>query len=184
MSVLITPTCPVSCEGVLVPVDFDLCAPEVHYGEVSKIYIAAVDAADFANIELLAEWTARLSETLVDPNAIRPLTVLGDLPVAEQTEISISGDRTIVGFKQFTLTFEIDETSSINYNFLLTSECNLTFKIWFETSDGQMYGGNEGIIASLRLNLMIPRERTDIVKYMGTLKWKSVFSPLRSLSPM
>jgi len=184
MSVLLAPTCPINCEGVLVPVDFDICAPEVHYGEVSKIYIAAVDAADFTNIELLAEWTARLSETSVDPDAIRPLTVLGDLPVAEQSEVPISGDRIIVGAKQFTLTFEIDETNSINYNMLLTSECNLTFKMWFETSDGMMYGGNEGIIASLRLNLMIPRERTDIVKYMGTLKWKSVFSPLLSLSPM
>ena len=191
MSVLIPITCPVGCEGALVPVNFDLCAPEVHYGEVSKIYLADADAASFvsyAAIETAAAWQARIDltdpQTTTGPNVIRVLTVLGDLPVAEQTEISISGDRTIVGAKQFTLTFEIDETNAYNYNFLLTSECNLTFKMWFETSDGMMYGGLDGIIASLRLNLMIPRARTDIVKYMGTLKWKSVFSPYVSLSPL
>jgi hypothetical protein len=182
MSVLTLPSCPDDCTGLPL-VDFDVCAPEIHYGEVSKIYIAAADADPFTNIELLPEWTARLSETSVDPDAIRPLTVLGDLPVAEQSELTISGDRTVVGYKQFVLNFEVDETNGVNYNFMLTAECNLSFLIWFETSDGVMYGGNEGILATVRLSLMIPRERTDIVKYMGTAKWKSVFSPLRSHSP-
>ena len=62
---------------------------------------------------------------------------------------------------------EIDETNVTNYNFLLTTECNLKFKMWFDTSDGILYGGNEGIEASILMNLVIPRERTDVVKYMG-----------------
>ena len=183
MSVLVIPTCPTDCSG-LPAVYFDECAPDVHYGEVVKLYMAAVDAADFTNVELLGEWTTRLSDAGVDPDAIRELTVYGELPEAEQTEITISGDRTVVGYKQFTLNFEVDETNDINYNWLMNLECNLKFKIWFETSDGRLYGGNEGIEATVRANLMIPKERTDIVKFIGTAKWKSIFSPLVGDSPM
>jgi hypothetical protein len=184
MSVLLLPTCPTSCAGSLPAVDFDDCAPELHWGEVSKLYIAAVTAADFTNVELLAEWTTRLSETLTGADTIRELTVLGDLPAPEQTEQAISGDRTAVGFKTFTLPFDIDETNDINYNFLLTYECNMKVKVWYETADGMLYGGNEGIEATLRMDQIIPRERTEIVKFTGSLKWKNEHSPLRCESPM
>ena len=183
MSVLLYPTCPESCGGALPAVSFDDCAPAIHYGEVSKLYLANVEADDFTNVELLSEWTARLTANGTDPDAIRELTVIGDLPEAERTEIAISGDRTIAGVKNFTMNFEIDETNVTNYNFLLTTECNLKFKMWFETSDGILYGGNEGIEASILMNLVIPRERTDVVKYMGQAKWRSQFSPLRSTMP-
>jgi len=184
MSVLILPTCPTDCAGSLAEVVFDECAPVVHYGEVAKLYIATVDAADFTNVDLIGEWTTRLSDDGADPDAIRTLVVIGELPEPEQSEITISGDRTVVGFKQFTLPFEVDETNDTNYNLLLTYECNIKVKMWFETADGVLYGGNEGIEATLRLNNMIPRERTDVAKFVGTAKWKSQFSALRCASPM
>jgi hypothetical protein len=185
MSVLLNPTCPTGCDTGLPAVDFDVCAPELHYGEVAKLYIAAADADDFANVEDLAEWTTRLSESVcVRGDEVRDLTVLGELPEPEQTEIAISGDRTAVGFKQFTLNFEVDETNDTNYNWLLTLECNMTFKFWYETADGMLYGGNEGITGTIRANQVIQRERTDLVKFIGTAKWKSQFSPLRAVSPM
>ena len=184
MSVLLLPTCPTDCAGSLPEVAFDECAPVVHYGEIEKIYIARSDAADFTNVDLIAEWTTRLSDTSADPDAIRALTVIGELPEPEQSEITISGDRTVVGFKQFTLNVEIDETNDTNYLFLLTYECNVKVKLWFETADGMLYGGNEGIDGTLRLNNTIPRERAEIAKFIGTFKWKSQFSPLRCASPM
>mgnify|MGYP001212048190 FL=1 len=185
MSVLILPTCPTGCDTGLPAVDFDICAPELHFGEIEKIYIAAGDADDFTNVEDLTEWTDRLSETeFVTGNEIRELTVIGDLPEPEQTEQTISGDRTVVGFKQFTLNFSIDETNDVNYNFLLTLECNIAFKFWYETADGMLYGGNEGITATLRVNQVIPRDRNEYVTFVGTAKWKSRTSPLRCVSPM
>ena len=72
----------------------------------------------------------------------------------------------------------------MNYNFLLTYECNVKVKLWFETADGLLYGGNAGLEGTLRLNNVIPRERTDVAKFIGTFKWKSQFSPLRCASPM
>ena len=118
MSVLIYPDCPTDCGGALPAVSFDDCAPAIHYGEVSKLYLANVEAADFTNVELLSEWTTRLTADGTNADAIRELTVIGDLPEAERTEITISGDRTIAGVKNFTMNFEIDETNVTNYNFL------------------------------------------------------------------
>lgn len=182
MSVLSLPTCPTDCTGSLPAVNFDVCAPELHYGEISKIYLATAEAEDFTNVELPGEWTTRL--TVEDKDSIRELVVIGELPEPEQTEVQISGDRKVIGQKEFTINFEIDETNDLNYNLLLTHECNLTSKIWYETSDGMLYGGNEGILVSIRMNNVIPRERAEIQKFIGTAKWKSQFNALRSISPM
>ena len=184
MSVLILPTCPADCTGALPPVDFDVCAPQLNYGEISHIYVATPEAADFANVELLGEWTTRVSEDSVDADAIRELVVIGELPEPEQAGLQISGDRTVVGQKAFTINFEIDETNDINYNWLLTHECNIASKVWFRTSGGLLYGGNAGIEASIRVQQIIPRERTELIKFVGTVKWKSQFNPLRSIYPM
>lgn len=184
MSVLINPTCPTDC-STLPAVAFDTCAPELHWGEVTKLYVAAADADDFANVEDLAEWTTRLDQSAVATgNEIRELTVIAELPEPEQAETPVSGDRTAVGVKNFSLNFDIDETNDTNYNFLLTLECNLSFKIWYETSDGMLYGGNEGILATLRANQIIPKERTELVKFVGVARWKSQTSPLRCVSPL
>jgi hypothetical protein len=96
----------------------------------------------------------------------------------------MSGDRIAIGYKTFTLPFEIDETNDTNYNFLLMTECGGKFKIWFQTSDDILYGGNLGIEVSFRANLLIPRERTALVKFMSKSTWKSLKSPFRCASPM
>lgn len=184
MSVLNYPICPTDCAGTLPAVDFDLCAPEVHYGEITKIYVARADADDFTDVDQLGEWTTRLTQTGTGDDDIRELTVIAELPEPEQSEVSISGDRSVVGFKQFNIDLEIDETNDTNYEFLLTYECDVQTKIWFETADGLLYGGNEGLLGVLRLNNVIPRDRAEVAKFMGTFKWKSQHSPLRCVSPM
>jgi len=184
MSVLDYPICPEDCESSLPPVNFDLCAPEVHYGEIAKIFIARADADDFTSVDIITEWTTRLTEDGTGDDDIRELTVIGELTEPEQTEVQISGDRTVIGFKQFTVDFEIDETNDTNYYFLLNYECDMQNKMWFETADGMLYGGNEGILGSLKLNNIIPRSREEVAKFMGTFKWKAQHSPLRCASPM
>lgn len=183
MSVFVLPTCPTECSGSLNSVAFNECAPELHYGEVEWLYVARADASDFTDITNIAEWTPRLSEDSVDADAIRPIHVIGEMPEPEQNELTISGDRIVTGYKTFTLSFEIDETNDTNYEFLLNTECNLRYKIWFATADGMLYGGNEGIEAVIKLNQIIPRERTELVKFTGNVKWKSKFSPLRCTNP-
>jgi hypothetical protein len=184
MSVLQLPVCPSDCAGSLEAVSFNECAPEVHYGEVSKVYVARADSADFTNVDIITEWTARLDDTGSDANDIRTLIGIGEIPVPEKTELTLSGDRIIYPPKKFTMLFEVDETNDTNYEFLQASECNLKFKFWYETSDGMLYGGNTGIEAIISGDAPIPKSREEIAKFMFTAKWKSQFSPLRCLSPM
>ena len=39
MSVVTLPTCTTDCDGVLAAACFSECAPEVHYGEIAKLYL-------------------------------------------------------------------------------------------------------------------------------------------------
>lgn len=184
MSVLTLPTCPTDCAGSLGAVSFNECAPEVHYGEISKLYVARSDAADFSNVDQLAEWTARLDDSSSDVDKIRTFIGIGELPVPEKTELPLSGNRTIYSPKTFNLLFEVDETGDTNYEWLLESECNLKRKFWYETSDGMLYGGNSGIEGVFGMDAPIPKSREEIAKFMMAVKWKSKNSPLRCLSPM
>jgi len=181
MSVLYLPPCPTDCSAAVEDVLFNDCTPELNWGEVSKLYMVGSDFPGFADVTDYAEWLIHLHQT--DDNKIRELTIIGELPEAEITEIPYSGDRIAIGFKTFNLNFEIDETNETNYNFLLMSECGGKFKIWFETSNGLLFGGNDGIEASVRLNPMIPRERTALHKFMGKATWKSLKSPFRCTMP-
>lgn len=184
MSVLQLPQCPLDCAGSLEAVSFNECAPVVHYGEISKLYVARADAADFTNPDIITEWTARLSDTLTDVDKIRTMIGIGEMTQAEKTELLISGGRTIYSPKGFNVLFEVDETNDTNYEFLLSTECNTKFKFWFETSDGMLYGGKTGIDGVFNMDAPIPKGREEIAKFMISVKWKSKNHPLRNLSPM
>lgn len=184
MSVLTLNPCPVDCSGSLESVSFSECAGEFHYGEISKIYVARADAADFAAVDVITEWTARLHDSGVDPDDIRTLIGIGEVAAPDMTEIAVSGDRTITGPKTYNLTFEVDETNDTNYIFMLETQCNLKFKVWLEMSDGMLYGGNTGIEMILRGNQPLLKSRTDVEKIIFSGKWKSENDPLRCLSPM
>lgn len=182
MSVLYVPPCPTTCSGSVADVSFNECAPETHWGEVSKVYITEADFAGFTDVTDAAEWLTNLGDTGDDK--IRTLIVIGELPEPETTETPMSGDRIAIGSKTFNLNFTIDETNETNYNFLLMSECGGKYLIWYETSDGILYGGNDGIEVSLRANQIIPRERTAMVTIECKATWKSLQSPFRCESPL
>ena len=184
MSVLTLEACPVDCAGALGAVSFSECAPEFHYGEISKMYIANADAADFAAVDVITEWTARLDDTGVDADDIRTFIGIGELPEPEQTESPASGNRIAYGPFTFNLTFEVDETNDDNYAFLLNANCNLKYKFWLEMSDGMLYGGNEGIEGTIKMTQPLPKSRDEKVLIIIKAKWTNKFYPLRCLSPM
>ena len=182
MSVLYLPPCPTDCSGSVQAVSFNECAPERHWGEISKVYVGPSDLADFADVTSLAEWTGKLADTGDDK--IRTLICIGEQPEPEQTEIFTSGNRYAYSPKKFLINFEIDETNDANYTFLSMSECGGKFKIWYETSDGILYGGSAGIEATLKMNQVIPKEREGLVKFMCQAKWQASQHPYRCTSPM
>ena len=186
MSVISLPTCPTDCTGVLESVSFSECAPEVHFGEIAKLYVW-VDSAtppfdSQAEFDSAAHWNTHLSEDADLVTAIRQFTVIGEQPEPEQTETTISGNRTVTGFKKFTVSFEIDETNETNYNFMLGTNCNGKYKLCYETADGLIFGGFLGIDASIKMNYVIPKERSDLQKIMGKAIWESKNEPFRQIS--
>ena len=187
MSVVTLPDCPTDCTGVLESVLFSECAPETHYGEIAKLYLwvdsATPPFATQADYDSAAHWATHLSEDGVAVDDIREFIVIGEQAEPEQTETPISGDRTVIGYKKFTLDLEIDETNETNYNFLLASECNGQYKCNYETADGILYGGYLGLDVSLKMNQVIPRTRQDIVKIMVKVSWSSKNHPFRQISP-
>src|SRR5262245_46976933 len=70
--------CGSDCDFELPAVDFADCDPETNESQIVKIYEAKANAADFADWTDAAEWTARLSQTSTDADAIREYTVIGD----------------------------------------------------------------------------------------------------------
>jgi len=182
------PECPTDCTGVLESVSFNECAPEVHFGEIAKLYLwvdsATPPFASQAEYDSAAHWATHLDPTGTEIVAIREFIVIGEQPEPEQTEIAISGDRRVVGYKKFTLNLEIDETNETNYNFLLGSECNGAYKANYETADGILYGGYLGIDVSIKMNQVIPRSRQEVVKIMVKVTWQSKNHPFRQISPV
>jgi len=193
MSVLYVPPCPTTCGGSVPPVEFNECTPLYHWGEISKIYIGPITIPHFADVSSITEWNAQLDNNDPADGHIRTLIVIGDMPEPEILEVPTSGDRIAIGYRTFSVNFEIDETGSVheetvvadhNYTFLLLNQCGGKYKIWFETSDGLLYGGEDGIECSIRMNQIIPRERNALVKIMGKATWKSLQAPFRCHSPL
>ena len=184
MSVLQLPTCPTDCTGSNEAVSFNECAGEFHYGEISKLYVARSDAADFVSPDLIAEWTARLSDTGTDPDDIRTLVGIGELPEPEQTELPVSGNRIIYSAKTYNLLFEVDETNDTNYEYMLATYCNVKKKVWIEMSDGMLYGGKTGIEMVFKGSQPLLKGRKDVLKIIFKGKWESATDPLRCISPM
>jgi len=188
MSIITLPDCPTDCTGVLESVSFSECAPEVHFGEIAKLYLwvdsATPPFASQAQYDSAAHWATHLNESGVAVDDIREFTVIGEMPEPEQTETPISGDRTVIGYKKFVLNLEIDETNETNYNFLLASECNGKYKCNFETADGILYGGYLGLDVSVKMNQVIPKERSGVVKIMTKVTWSSKNHPFRQISPV
>ena len=186
MSIILLPDCPVDCTGILEAVSFNDCAPEVHFGEIAKLYLwvdsATPPFASQAQFDSAVHWATHLSQSGNAVDDIREFTVIGEQPEPEQTETPISGDRTVIGWKKFTLNLEIDETNEINYNFLLASECNGKYKAVYETGDGIMYGGYLGLDVSLKMNQVIPKTRQEVVKIMVKVTWTSKNHPFRQIS--
>ncbi len=178
------PTCPTGCTTPLPIVSFDDCNPEIQSGEVSKIYLANADQP-FTDVEDIAEWTERLSNSAEDDESIRTLTVAGDKPKPSSTKIDISGGRKVTLSRDHVLNADIDETNDTNHDFVRTLQCGGQYLMWYETSAGKyIYGGNEGILVTIEPDMVIPRSRGEKIVYQLTMDWKSMFLEQRTLSPM
>lgn len=180
-----TPICPDDCSAVLPQTDFSDCAPVILLSEIEKIYVGKGDTNPFADWTTANEWTTRLSQTSTEADVIRPLTVIADKPAAAPVNKDISNGRTIVIGKDHTLNVTIDDVSDANYEFMRSVECGTaTYRIWYQTKGGMLYGGNAGIEAKLLLNNVLARGKDSIDEIAGTITWREKFHPERVISPI
>jgi hypothetical protein len=181
MSVVIT--CPDFCTVSVPVVEFSVCSPVVRAGEISKMYIANPEEpiSDWTDP---AAWAARIDNSGTATTDIRELTVIGDMVAPESTVTKISAGRTSQGLKARTVNFEIDDTSFANIDAGRQFDCGGTFLFWFETYSGQLIGGPDGILGTINMDYIIPRERTEITKLIGTVKWDDKIGPMVIDSPI
>ena len=179
-----TVSCPNSCETALPEVKFSKCSPNIVLSEIVRIFVGKQTTQPFNNWKDASEWTQRLSETANTANAIRPLTVIADKPAGSPVVKEISNGRKYNLRKDFTINIEIDDVSPENYEFMRVTQCGGEYKLWFETAGGRLYGGNEGIDASLVLDNVLGRGKDEIEKITGTASWSDKFSPEMALSPI
>lgn len=182
--------CPVDCSTAQIPtVNFDDCSPENNESEIEWLAISRSDSADFADVEDATEWTTRINQAADDPapspdDTIRMIRVIGDKPAPEVQNRTVSGGRQIQTAKNHTLNVEIDETNSENFEFIRSTQCNPTYKLWYITRAGLVYGGICGIKAQAIFNLIQNRGDGEIEKYVGTVTWKDRIDPPRANFPL
>jgi hypothetical protein len=178
------PLCPTDCTSNLPGWSFNDCNPEINNGEIAKIYFTTV-GNPFSDWSIPLEWDSRLDNSAAGAAKVRVLTVTAELPAVGDNEKSISGGRKVEGVKDFVINGEVDETGIDNYNALRAMECNSgNHLVWFETRDGLLFGGNEGIEAKIKLKLQIPKSYNDIMLFPLSIKWQARFSPERINSPI
>lgn len=182
--------CPVNCAEAQIPtVSFDDCSPEINESEIEWIAIARSDAKNFLDVEDSTEWTTRIAQdaATVPPapdDTIRMIRVVGDKPAPELQNRVVSGGRSLQTAKNHTINAEIDETNIDNYEFARSTSCNPTYKLWYVTKAGLVYGGICGIKAQVIFNLIQNRGDGEIEKYVGTVTWKDRFDPPRANFPL
>lgn len=178
------PTCSLGCDSVVPVVSFDECSPEINSGQLQVMYVGNRNNP-FVSWTDLTEWSSRLSNTSTDSSAIRTMFIIGGWPLPERAEKIISLNRTIYQEGKHTINFKIDETNAINHEMLRSFECGGQYSVWVATGqigdDGKLiWGGNEGIEASLQIGQVVPESTDENITYEGTLKFTSKFTPERT----
>jgi len=178
------PICPTDCTTSLPVVSFDTCNPEVQDAQIDRIYLTNVGnpLTDWTQV---SEWNGRLDQTgTASGDEIRYLNVIGDKPKPSANIRDISLKRKIIGQKDHTINFIIDEMNAVNHEFIRQLECGGNFLVWYRTCGGLLFGGNSGIEGFVEADMVIPQGADEIITGEGTITWKARFTEERIVSPI
>ena len=175
-----------ACVPVKLPaVTADFCAPNINFGQISKIYLGNPGSpmADWADA---AEWTTRIDNTDagVLATAIKELNVIGDKPRPERGEVEFSQGRKAYTTPSHTINIKVDETGDDNYNLVQFLDANVgqIVQIWW-VQGKYMYGGDDGIAANLVLDDVQPESDEELNVFEGTITWDGTHAD-RQLNPL
>jgi len=180
-------TCPDFCTTSVPQMLFSNCSPTTRAGGVDRIYMANPDEINSGTFDWAdpADWAAKISNTATALDSIRELTVLGDKPAPEVTERTISDNRKSIVSRAHTLNFTIDDITLENYEWVRSVQCGSTFAVWY-TSDGGnlLFGGQDGVQATINTWLEIPRDNTELMVINGSLSWTDKNDPAAIANPI
>lgn len=173
------PTCSDDCSSAMAAMAFEECNPETNGAQISKIYITNL-GNPLTDVDDVVEWQGRLDNSAPAADSIITMHVIGSKPVPTSNEKDISLGRKIIGLKTHIINLKIDETNITNHEFLRQNECGGNYTIWYETLDGKLYGGNNGINGALLLDLNIAESSDELTVFEGKFEWKSKFTEERT----
>lgn len=158
----------------------DLCAPNTHYGQISMLMFTR-NGDGLTDVTDDAEWATRIDNASTGTTAlpvsgdadIRQLFGIGSLTAPDRPEVEISRKRKVYGEPDFTLTFAVDDTSDTNWNNFMGGlpTGGQVYSVWFGTED-RIFGGNDGITATIIANPEIPESAEELQKIILTVTWK------------
>lgn len=186
------PACPANCAGFEMPaVQSDYCtdAMVLELSEIKRILVAEVDQTDKTKAlggptdwTDKAAWTTAINNTT--SNKVRSIYGIGDIPEPESTTVTVHDNQTKVISKKYGMNFDIQDVNTVNYTAARTLQCGGSVRFWYETRGGYLYGGADGIPATIA-NVTSPNERgADAYKMIKLLlNWNAKCEPERIASP-
>lgn len=177
--------CSGTCEEDLAVWAFSDCEPEVNLSEIEFLIVGNTTTAPISDLSSVAEWSSRLSNTSTDdPNALRIIRVVGDKPAPTDQDQIISGGRTVTVSKTHVINADVDETNQTNWDAARKLQCSGQKRLWYVTRSGHVFGGNEGIAASLKINDLLNRGEGEYQRLQIVATWQSKFMPERAVWPL
>lgn len=125
------------------------------------------------------DWTIEADwKAAIDNGDVCKINVIGDMPAPEQETLTLSKRRKKVGKKKFSLNLDIDEFSEANYEAMRKWECGASVFLWFQTIDGGLYGGENGIYLDItEANSPLTRGEGQYKKILLKAEWERSCHP-------
>jgi len=174
--------CPVGCLDDVPIISMDECNPATDFSEIDKLYVTQIDQ-DLDDWTSAAEWIGRIDNSGTDTDDIREWWVSGELPDPERNITEIDNDREVSSRMKFQMTLQVFETNTTNYDAVRFIQCGTRFLIWY-SAGAYMYGGTDGIEASIIASHQITKGSREINVIQLLISWEADHNPERIDNPL
>ncbi|MFT3704633.1 MAG: hypothetical protein QM802_19870 [Agriterribacter sp.] len=178
------PSCPENCLTDLPIVTVDNCNPIIVKSGINILCFAKKSADPFTDWTSPTEWSARLSNSSTNENAVRFILGTGSMPAGSKQEITYQVNKKRTISKSRTLTFTVEEANATIHNLIRMLECGGEYRFWWGTIGDRFYGGNEGVISGYDANLVLGSGENDYEQRIIELSWEDKFTPEMCTSPI
>ena len=105
------------------------------------------------------------------------------MPDPERNITEIDNDREVAGRMKFMQTIQVFETNTTNYDAVRFIQCDTRFLIWYSSGE-YLYGGTDGIEASIIASHQITKGSREINIIQLLVSWESDHNPERIDNPL